>query len=102
MVEVVKKVFDFYGYGMFFVCFICGIMDIYCELEKKIVEFFGMEDIILYVVCFDVNGGVFEFLLIKEDVIILDLFNYVFIIDGVCLCKVVCYCFKMVDMEDLE
>lgn len=87
---------------MFSVWFICGIQDIYKELECKIVDFLGMEDIIFYVVVFDVNGGLFEFLLIKEDVIILDEFNYVFIIDGICLCKVVCYCYKYSDMVDLE
>lgn len=74
---------DIYGFGMLFVCFICGIQDIYKILEKKIVDYYGIEDIILYVVVFDVNGGVFELLLGFDDVIILDFFNYVFIIDGV-------------------
>lgn len=61
-----------------------------------------MEDVILYVVVFDVNGGLFEFILGKEDVIIFDMFNYVFIIDGICFCKVVCFWYKINDMVDLE
>lgn len=61
-----------------------------------------MEDVIFYFFCFDVNGGLFEMLLGVEDVIIFDVLNYVFIIDGVCLCKVKCYCYVNNDMQEFE
>lgn len=43
--------------------FICGTQQIHKDLEKKISEFIGMEDAILYAAAFDANGGVFEPLL---------------------------------------
>lgn len=102
LIQVVKDVFDIYGFGMVLVCFICGMQDLYKQLEKQIVDFFGKQDIILYVVCFDVNGGLFELLFGENDVIIFDVLNYVLIIDGVCLCKVKCFCYVNCDMVDLE
>ncbi|MFO7496456.1 MAG: aminotransferase class I/II-fold pyridoxal phosphate-dependent enzyme, partial [Desulfobacterales bacterium] len=72
------------------------------ELEKKIAEFFGTEDPILYAACFDANGGVFEPLLTEEDAIISDSLNHASIIDGVRLCKAVRYRYRNADMEDLE
>ena len=46
-----------------------------------------MEDAILYVACFDANGGVFETLLGADDAILTDQLNHASIIDGVRLCK---------------
>ena len=47
---------DTHGYGMASVRFICGTG--YSQnLEKKISEFLGTEDTILYAACFDANGG---------------------------------------------
>lgn len=98
LIVVVKFGMDSYGFGMVLVCFICGIQDMYKQLEKKLVDFFGMEDVIFYFFCFDVNGGLFEMLFGLEDVIIFDVLNYVLIIDGVCLCKVKCFCYVNNDM----
>ena len=102
LIEAVKSALDTHGYGMSSVRFICGTTDLHKELEKKIAEFFGTEDTILYAACFDANGGVFEPLLTEEDAIISDSLNHASIIDGVRLCKAVRYRYRNADMEDLE
>ncbi len=90
------------GYGLSSVRFICGTQDIHKELEKKISEFLGMEDTILYVAAFDANGGVFEPLFGESDAIISDELNHASIIDGVRLCKARRLRYKHNDMADLE
>lgn len=102
LVAAAKQALDSHGYGMSSVRFICGTSDLHKELEKKIADFFGMEDTILYAACFDANGGVFEPLLGEEDAIISDSLNHASIIDGVRLCKAVRYRYANADMDDLE
>ncbi len=102
LIQAAKDAMDSRGYGMSSVRFICGTQDLHKELEKKIAEFFGMEDTILYAACFDANGGVFEPLLSEEDAIISDALNHASIIDGVRLCKAVRYRYNNADMADLE
>lgn len=102
VVEGAKKALDSHGFGMSSVRFICGTQDIHKELEKKIADFLGMEDSILYAAAFDANGGVFEPLFSKEDAIISDALNHASIIDGVRLCKAARYRYKHSDMADLE
>src|SRR5664279_4657161 len=102
VIRAAKKYIDERGYGLSSVRFICGTQDIHKELEKKIAEFFGTEDTILYAACFDANGGVFEPLLSEEDAIISDSLNHASIIDGVRLCKAQRYRYKNADMGDLE
>lgn len=100
--EAAKKAIDRYGYGMSSVRFICGTQDVHKELERKISEFLGTEDTILYAAAFDANGGVFEPLLSAEDAIISDELNHASIIDGVRLCKAQRFRYKNCNMEDLE
>jgi len=102
LVEAAQGALDSHGYGMSSVRFICGTGDLHLALEKKIANFFGTEDTILYASCFDANGGVFEPLLTADDAIISDTLNHASIIDGVRLCKAVRYRYKNADMEDLE
>jgi glycine C-acetyltransferase len=102
LVEAAKHALDTHGYGMSSVRFICGTGDLHKELEKKVAEFFGTEDTILYAACFDANGGVFEPLLTSDDAIISDALNHASIIDGVRLCKAQRYRYENADMEDLE
>ncbi len=102
LVEAAKHALDTHGYGMSSVRFICGTGNLHKALEKKIAEFFGTEDTILYAACFDANGGVFEPLLTSEDAIISDSLNHASIIDGVRLCKAQRYRYENADMEDLE
>ncbi len=102
VVEAAHKTIDDRGYGMSSVRFICGTQDIHKELEDKLSKFVGAEDTILYVACFDANGGVFEPLLNAEDVIISDTLNHASIIDGVRLCKAQRARYQHNDMADLE
>lgn len=102
VIEAAKSTIDSHGFGMSSVRFICGTQDIHKELERKIADFLGMEDAILYAAAFDANGGVFEPLLTNEDAIISDELNHASIIDGVRLCKAMRYRYKNNDMSDLE
>ena len=102
LINAAKKALDSHGYGMSSVRFICGTTDLHKELEKKIAEFFGTEDTILYAACFDANGGVFEPLFSENDAIISDALNHASIIDGVRLSKAVRYRYNNADMDDLE
>lgn len=102
LIAAAKKALDERGYGMSSVRFICGTQDLHKELERKIAEFFGTEDAILYAACFDANGGVFEPLLTEEDAIISDALNHASIIDGVRLCKAKRYRYANGDMAELE
>ncbi|MCG3166230.1 MAG: 2-amino-3-ketobutyrate coenzyme A ligase [Bacteroidia bacterium] len=102
VIQAAKDVLDVRGYGMSSVRFICGTQDIHKTLEKKISDFLGTEDTILYAAAFDANGGVFEPLFGEEDAIISDELNHASIIDGVRLCKAQRYRYKNNDMADLE
>lgn len=102
VIKAAKDALDTHGFGMSSVRFICGTQDIHKNLEKKISEFLGMEDTILYAAAFDANGGLFEPLFGKEDAIISDSLNHASIIDGVRLCKAARYRYANNDMADLE
>ncbi|MFT3682482.1 MAG: glycine C-acetyltransferase [Ferruginibacter sp.] len=102
VVEAAKQYVDHRGYGMSSVRFICGTQDIHKELEKKIADFLGTEDTILYAAAFDANGGVFEPLFNEQDAIISDALNHASIIDGVRLCKAQRYRYEHNNMADLE
>lgn len=102
VIEAAKLAIDSHGYGMSSVRFICGTQDIHKALEKKISEFLGTEDTILYAAAFDANGGVFEPLFNEQDAIISDALNHASIIDGVRLCKAQRYRYNNNDMLDLE
>jgi len=102
IIEAAKAAIDSHGFGLSSVRFICGTQDIHKELERKISEFLGTEDTILYAAAFDANGGVFEPLLGPEDAIISDALNHASIIDGVRLCKAMRFRYLHNDMSDLE
>ena len=102
VIQAAKDTLDTHGFGMSSVRFICGTQDIHKTLEKKIAEFYGTEDTILYAAAFDANGGIFEPLLGEEDAIISDALNHASIIDGVRLCKASRYRYANADMDDLE
>ena len=102
VIEAAHKAIDSHGYGMSSVRFICGTQDSHKELEKKLSEFLGTGDTILYAAAFDANGGVFEPLFNEEDAIISDALNHASIIDGVRLCKAQRYRYEHNNMADLE
>jgi len=100
--QAATKALETHGYGMSSVRFICGTTDLHKKLEKKIAEFFGTEDTILYAACFDANGGLFEPLLTEADALISDALNHASIIDGVRLCKAQRFIYANGDMNELE
>ncbi len=102
IIEAAHRTLDTHGYGMSSVRFICGTQDIHRELERKIAEFFGTDDTILYAAAFDANGGVFEPFFTPDDAIISDQLNHASIIDGIRLTKAQRYRYKHADMNDLE
>jgi len=102
LIKAAKDGLDTHGYGMSLVRFICGTTDLHKILEKKIADFMGTEDTILYAAAFDANGGVFEPLLTADDAIISDSLNHASIIDGVRLCKAQRYRYPNADMDALE
>lgn len=102
VLEAAHKALDTHGFGLSSVRFICGTQDIHKELERKLSEFLGTEDTILYAAAFDANGGVFEPLFGEEDAIISDELNHASIIDGIRLCKAKRWRYKHNDMAHLE
>jgi glycine C-acetyltransferase len=100
--EAAIEAIQTHGYGMSSVRFICGTQDIHKELERRLADFLGQEDCILYAAAFDANGGLFEPLLGEEDAIISDELNHASIIDGIRLCKAKRFRYKHNDMNALE
>ena len=103
--DVVDAAFDglkTWGYGLSSVRFICGTQSIHKQAEAQIAAFFGKADSILYISCFDANGGLFEPLLGPEDAILSDELNHASIIDGIRLCKAQRHRYKHNDMGDLK
>jgi glycine C-acetyltransferase len=102
MIDAAQEALERWGFGMASVRFICGTTQLHKELERRLSNFLGTEDAILYSSCFDANGGLFETLLGPEDVIISDELNHASIIDGVRLCKAERRRYRNRDMADLE
>ncbi|MBQ1524196.1 MAG: glycine C-acetyltransferase [Firmicutes bacterium] len=102
LIKAAKESYDRWGFGLSSVRFICGTPEIHKELERRIANFVGTDDAILYSSCFDANGGLFETILGAEDAIISDELNHASIIDGVRLCKAKRYRYLNNNMEDLE
>ncbi len=102
VIQAAHETLDKWGYGMASVRFICGTQKIHKELERRLSEFLGTEDTILYTSCFDANGGLFETLLDAEDAVLSDSLNHASIIDGVRLCKARRFRYQNNDMADLE
>lgn len=102
IIAAAKAALDEFGFGLASVRFICGTQSIHRQLEKKISEFLGTEDTILYPSCFDANGGLFETILSPEDAVISDELNHASIIDGIRLCKAKRFRYRNNQLDDLE
>ena len=100
--EAARGAVERWGYGVSSVRFICGTLSLHLELERRLAEFLGTEEAVLYSSCFDANGGLFETLLSADDVIISDELNHASIIDGVRLCKAQRLRYRNADLHDLE
>ncbi|MGH8197437.1 MAG: glycine C-acetyltransferase [Steroidobacteraceae bacterium] len=102
LVAAAHAALDRYGYGMASVRFICGTQTVHRELERRLSEFLGTEDSILYSSCFDANGGLFETLTDEKDAIISDALNHASIIDGIRLSKAKRLRYDNCDLGQLE
>lgn len=102
IIRAAKAAMDDWGFGLASVRFICGTQDLHIELERRVSEFLGTDDTILFSSCFDANGGVFEGLFGAEDAIISDALNHASIIDGIRLCKARRLRYANRDMAELE
>src|SRR5437870_9887297 len=102
VVEAARRTIAERGYGLSSVRFICGTQDIHKQLERRLSEFLGTEDTILYGSAFDANGGLFETLLGEQDAVLSASLNHASIIDGVRLCKAQRYRYEHDDLDDLE
>jgi glycine C-acetyltransferase len=102
IVKAAHKGLDERGFGLSSVRFICGTQDRHKVLEKKLSEFVGLDDAILFSSCFDANGAIFEALFQEQDAIITDALNHASIIDGIRLAKAHRWIYKHMDMGDVE
>jgi glycine C-acetyltransferase len=102
IIQAAKDAMHRWGFGMASVRFICGTQDVHKRLERKISDFLGTADTILYPSCFDANGGLFETILTDQDAVISDELNHASIIDGIRLCRAKRLRYKNRDMTDLE
>ncbi len=102
VIKAAHEALDRWGFGMSSVRFICGTQEIHLELEKKVSEFLGTEDTILFSSCFDANGGLFEPLLDADCALVTDSLNHASLIDGARLCKATRFIYAHADMADLE
>lgn len=102
VIEAAHRTLDEWGFGMSSVRFICGTQGIHKTLERKVSDFLGVEDTLLYAACFDANGGVFEPFMDKECAILTDALNHASIIDGIRLTKAMRFIYQHSDMQDLE
>src|SRR6516162_6141921 len=102
IVEAAHEGLRQYGYGVASVRFICGTRDVHKRLESAVARFFGKDDAILYISCWDANGGLFETILGEDDAVLSDELNHASIIDGIRLCKAKRFRYKHSDMGELE
>jgi glycine C-acetyltransferase len=102
LVAAAKRALDDWGFGMASVRFICGTQEPHKQLERRLAEFLGVEDAVLFSSCFDANGGLFETLLGEQDAVISDALNHASIIDGIRLCKAARLRYDNRDMDQLE
>lgn len=102
VLEAARQGLDDWGYGMSSVRFICGTQEIHKTVERKVADFLGVDDAILFAACFDANGGIFEPFMDKECAILTDALNHASVIDGIRLCKAQRYIIKHMDLDDLE
>ena len=102
LVAAARGALDTHGLGMASVRFICGTSDLHLSLERRIADYLGMADSILFAACFDANGAVFEPLFGEQDAIVSDALNHASIIDGIRLSKARRFRYANGDMDDLE
>ena len=102
VMEGARKALEEFGYGMGAVSNYAGITDIHKELEKRIANFYGAEDAIVFPSGYGANVGIVSALCGKNDVIINDAANHASIFDGCVLSGAEIKVFPHRDMKGLE
>jgi len=97
-IEATRK----YGTGCAGSPFLNGTLDLHKKLERKIAEYIGKEDVMIYSTGFEVNLGVVSCLTGREDYVIYDEQDHASIIEGRRLSFSTCLKYKHNDMESLE
>jgi len=82
--------------------FLNGTLDIHVELEKKLAEFLGKEESIVFSTGFQTNLGIISTLAGKSDAVFADRGDHASIVDACRLSFANIYKFKHNDMNDLE
>lgn len=102
VMEGARQALEKFGYGMGAVSNYAGITDIHKELEKRIANFYGAEDSIVFPSGYGANIGIISALCGKNDVIINDAANHASIFDGCMLSGADIKVFPHRDMKGLE
>ncbi|HOG75200.1 MAG TPA: glycine C-acetyltransferase [Candidatus Marinimicrobia bacterium] len=102
IIQSAQLALERWGFGLSSVRFICGTQEIHKELERRLSDFLGTEDTILFSSCFDANGGVFEPLFDEQCAIISDELNHASIIDGIRLSKAQRFRYSHMNMDELQ
>jgi len=102
IIQAAQLALERWGFGLSSVRFICGTQEIHKELERRLSDFLGTEDTILFSSCFDANGGVFEPLFDEQCAIISDELNHASIIDGIRLSKAQRFRYTHMNMDELQ
>lgn len=97
-IEAIKK----YGTGCAGSRFLNGTLDLHIQLEKRLAEFVGKEEAIIYSTGFQVNLGVVSCLTGREDYILWDELDHASIIEGHRLSFSTKLKYKHNDMDSLE
>jgi 8-amino-7-oxononanoate synthase len=100
--EAGKAALDRYGSGCSGSRFLNGTIDLHVELERKLAEFVGKEDAIVFSTGMQVNLGVLSSIVGRHDFIINDEYNHASIVDGSRLSFATVNKFRHNDMESLE
>ena len=97
-IEAIKK----YGTGCAGSRFLNGTLDLHLQLEKRLAEFVGKEDAIVYSTGFQVNLGVVSCITGREDYILWDELDHASIIEGHRLSFSTKMKFMQNDMDSME
>ncbi|MFV0470309.1 MAG: serine palmitoyltransferase [Dysgonomonas sp.] len=102
VIEASIQAIQKYGTGMAGSRFLNGTLDIHVELEKKLANFVGKEDALVYSTGFNVNEGVLGCITGREDYILWDELDHASIIEGNRTSLSTKFKFRHNDMESLE
>lgn len=102
VVQAGQAALEEFGSGVCSSRLIGGNIKLFRDLERKLAEFVGKEEAIIYTSGSAANMGIFQVLLGNQDVVLSDSLNHASLIDGMRLSKAIKLIYEHLDMEDLE